>query len=806
VETGFANIDDRDVVPFDEAMAGTDQDVTQARGMKEMMAAIDSQATAAEEKLQATANDAMQGVIKPQDRTTLLGEDLPDEDTASDQMADLEKSLSNLKSMRNEADGMLNSAKDAVSSLTKVVSERSAEVASITAAGADGGKSLEGIANAMDKTADKCADFYQYACGGWVKSTKKPSDVASWTKTFSVISKRNKEAQKLMFMHNDTHVYKTINNEEVAMVKKYYASCMDKAGRSSRGLTDSNFTKWTQKIAAVTEKKDLMLLYADFTNAGIDIGPFEIGVGADEKDATTNVLGINQGGIGLPSRDYYGVGKKGDNDRFKQVRAAYVTLMQKSFAMVNVQAVPQAVLDFETELAKIMWTKTQMRDPHATYFPTTIGNFTKHHLAWEKFFGIVRQSFPAFTNASKIVLSPRPYFTALEKLLAKTDIAALRGHAYRRFLAKMMPATTVDAGELSFEFYGKVLNGVEERPVLWKRCVASTVESLWGMTDRMFVERNFHGKSKELANEMLDTIIKAFQDRLDKNSWMDAQTIAKAKKKLAAMGRKIGYPDEWRGYVGIEVGDSYLANMLSSFKVELDRNFNKMGQKVDKGTWSMNPSATNAYYSPSKNEMAFPAGILQPPFFNVDQPAVLNYGAIGAVMGHELVHGFDDQGAEFDANGDMKSWWSDASYDAFEAKAKCIAEQYPKIPLPELAQKAPALRIDGKLTLGENIADNGGVVTSLQAYEDWQKKKDTPTEYNLGGGVVPAKELFWLAYGQTWCRIGTPESLMVQIRSDPHSPARARVEGPLQNSAEFAATMKCTAGSTMNPQQKCLLW
>lgn len=596
-------------------------------------------ANSAETRIRATADSAMQGVApisRPEDTTqTLLGENPPDDDTASAQMEELEKSLKNLQSVRNEADGMLNSAKDAVSSLQKVVSEKSAQVASIAAAGADGGKSLEAVGKAMDRTADKCKDFYQYACGNWVKSTKKPSDVASWTKTFSVISKRNKEAQKFMFMKNDTYTYKTISNEEVATVKKYYAACMDKEGRSKRGLTDANFTKWTQQIAAVSDKKDLMSLYAEFTVAGIDIAPFEIGVGADEKDATTNVLGVNQGGIGLPTREYYGIGKKGDNDRFKQVRAAYLVMMEKSFALAKVQAHPQAVLDFETELGKIMWSKNQMRDPHATYFPTTIGNFTKHHLAWEKFFSIVRHSFSSFTNASKIILSPRPYFTSLEKLLAKTDIATLRGHAYRRFLAKLMPATTLEAGELSFDFYGKMLNGVEERPVLWKRCVGSTIDSLWGMTDRMFVEREFKGNSKELANEMLDGVIKAFQERLDKNSWMDAETIVKAKKKLAAMGRKIGYPDEWRGYVGIEIGNSYLANMLSSFKVELDRNFNKLGMKVNKGEWSMNPSATNAYYSPSKNEMAFPAGILQPPFFSVDQPAVLNFGAIGAVMALE---------------------------------------------------------------------------------------------------------------------------------------------------------------------------
>lgn len=480
--------------------------------------------------------------------------------------------------------------------------------------------------------------------------------------------------------------------------------------------------------------------------------------------------------------------------------------MTESFAMAKVQANAQKVLEFETKLAKITWSKVQMRDPHATYFPTTLSNFTKHHLAWGKFFHIIQRAYPAFTNGSKLVLSPRSFFTSLETLLASTDVATLRGHAFRRFLSKVMPATTIDAGDLNFEFYGRMLKGVEERPPLWKRCVGGTTEALWGMADRMFVEKHFTTESKNLANSMLDAIVDAFETRLNNNKWMDAETIKKAKEKLVAMNRKVGFPTEWRGYTGLNVGKSYLENMLGSWKVELARNFNKMGQKVDPGEWHMNPSMTNAYYAPSKNEMAFPAGILQPPFFSVDQPVVLNFASIGAVMGHELTHGFDDQGAEFDKDGNMKTWWSDASYTAFENKTACIVDQYSKLKLPELAKAAPKLRINGKLTLGENIADNGGVVTALQAYQAWQKRKDTPTEYNLGGEVVSTDSLFWIGYGQSWCQIGTPEHMMVQIRSDPHSPARARVEGPVQNAKAFADIMKCPAATSMNPKNKCVVW
>lgn len=581
---------------------------------------------------------------------------------------------------------------------------------------------------------------------------------------------------------------------------------MDSAGRDKRGLKDANFTKLVKKINDVSDVKGLMKLYAEFTIQGIDIGPFDIGVGADEMDATTNVLGMSQGGIGLPSRDYYGIGEEGDNKRFAEVRTAYLKFMADSFEMASVTADPAKVLAYETEIAKIMWSKTQMRDPQATYFATTIGNFTKHHLAWDSFFNVLRKDFPAFNNASKLILTPRPFFGSLEKLLAQTDVAVLKGHALRRFLAKVMPATTVGAGELNFEFYGHALQGVTERPVLWKRCVGGTTESLWGIADRMFVEEHFNKEGQDLANSMVDEIMGSFQEVLDAIDWMDADTKQKAKSKLATVGRKIGIPVEWRGYPGIEIGKSYLANMLSSWKVELKRNFDKMGQKVNPSEWSMNPSETNAYYSPSKNEMVFPAGILQPPFFSVHQPAVLNFASIGAVMGHELVHGFDDQGSQFDEKGDMSNWWSNESYSKFEIKTGCIVDQYSKIVLPELAQVAPTLRINGELTLGENIADNGGVKTALTAYEKWQKKKDSPTDYNLNGQVVSAHTLFWLGYAQTWCQVGTAEHTMVQIRSDPHSPARARVEGPLQNAPRFGDNMQCAAGTVMNPPKKCIVW
>jgi len=710
--------------------------------------------------------------------------------------------------MRAEADATLKLAKGAVSQMNAAVEAISATAGTIAATGMDGGKSLADAVAAMNLKANPCEDFYEYACGGWINNTVKPGDSASWTRTFSEINKVNMEHQKSLYLRNDTTKFKTVSAENIKTVKDWHYACMDEATRDKTKLDDPSFKSLIQRISNVSDIKTMVAVWGQLTLEGIDLAPWDIGVGADDKDSNANIIGISQGGLGLPAREYYGVGE--DNARFKMLRAGYLTFMKDSFAMAGVSTVaPQKILDFETELARIMWSKTQMRDPIATYYPTTIGNFSKTHLMWANYLKLIENEYPTWHTKAKVILSPHAIFKPLESLISGTEVEVLKGYSLRRMLASVMPLTTTQAGELNFNFYGKLLSGTKDRPPLWKRCVSSTTSSLWGYADQMFVEKHFGTDGKKLANEMIDSIIAAFHQKLEALTWMDATTKKAAAKKLNAMNRKVGFPDVWRAYPGMVVtNSSFLQNELSSWKVETKRNFEKMGHEVDKGEWHMNPSMTNAYYSPSSNEMAFPAGILQPPFFSTEQPMVLNFGQIGAVMGHELTHGFDDQGAQYNSEGNMKMWWSNESHTAFKKKTNCIEKQYEGIELPELAQAAPTLKVNGKLTLGENIADNGGVATSLKAFETWQREKDTPTEYEVDGKVFKSDALFWVATGQTWCRIATPESVMTQIRSDPHSPSRARVVGPVQNSDAFAKVMKCEAGTKMNPpaQQKCYVW
>jgi predicted metalloendopeptidase len=716
----------------------------------------------------------------------------------------LSKELKNLHQVRSEADQMLSGAGKAMKDLNSAVAAKSAEGGTI-AAGANGGDALMEASKAMDHSTDKCTDFYQYACGGWMNSTQRPADAASWTRTFSVINKRNMDDQRKMYESNSTEKYATVADDEVNTVKQWYSACMDESSREKKGLTDGPFVALMEQIKAVPDVRSMMVLYANFTLKGIDLGPFEMGVGADEMNSKRNVAGIGQAGLGLPSTEYYGLQK--DNARFKQVREAYLKFIKQEFKMVGFsEDEADKVLSFESQLAGIMWNKVQMRDPRATYFPTTINNFTQTHLAFDGYFKRIRKDFPAFRNSSKFVVSPKAYFDKLETRLANTPIATLKAYTLHRFLGKIMPFTTPEAGEINFEFYGKALAGAKQRPALWKRCTASTTEALWGMADRMFVEKKFGGESKKLAVEMVTQIMEAFGRGLDSSHFMDPATVKAAKAKLSAIRPKIGYPSKWRTYTGLSVGNDFLQNILSSKKVELTRNFNKQDTDVDPDEWGMNPSMTNAYYSPSRNEIAFPAGILQPPFFSTEQPAVMNFGGIGSVIGHEITHGFDDQGAQFDAEGNMKVWWSNTSMAQFKNKTQCMVEQYNKIKLPELKDVAPNLAINGKLTLGENIADNGGLTTAYKAYMKWQKDKDTPTEYLMNGKTTTSTQLFFLSYGQLWCNVAAPKLIMVQIRSDPHTPSRGRVLGPLQNSKEFAEAMQCPSNAVMNPPKKCVVW
>jgi len=331
------------------------------------------------------------------------------------------------------------------------------------------------------------------------------------------------------------------------------------------------------------------------------------------------------------------------------------------------------------------------------------------------------------------------------------------------------------------------------------------------MGDKIYVEEHFGQAGKTLAEEMIVGIKDAFKNRLEGVEFMDEDTRDAALLKLEKMRYMVGYPDEnWPEYPDLEVGDSFLLNTLSSERQETRRELQRMSEAVDPDRWQMNPSEVNAYYAPTKNLIAFPAGVLQPPFFSSTYPMVLNYASIGAIMGHEITHGFDHMGAQYDDEGKLTMWWTNTSIAGFHERIGCVVNQYSSMPIPELAETMPDAKINGELTVGENVADTGGVLTALEAYRTWKAShNDTaiaPDSFQVGGETMSDEQVFWLAYGQSWCALQDPNALMVQLNTDPHSPGRARTNGPAQNSLAFAEAFGCEATAPMNPETKCAVW
>jgi endothelin-converting enzyme/putative endopeptidase len=656
--------------------------------------------------------------------------------------------------------------------------------------------SVEEVGKAMDMKVQPCDDFFSYVCGRWVNQTEIPADKPSWGRTFPAMSKRHvKTLESIMDGNKTTRV----DNVQMAKVHRYYKSCMSPPANS----TNSKFLSMTKQVLGVKDVRELITVWGQMDIRGFGLTPYSFGPGGDDKEPDKMVGYLGQGGLGLPDRDYY---IKSD-DRFKKLREGYTQLMNELFQAVHVPDFsPTAetaaqILGFETKLAKASWTKVELRDPVATYNPTTVEQFQSGHLSFENYFKQIYSITPNFAKTSKLVISTPSFFEQLEVLLAKEPLDNLKAYTLWRLMRETVGTLSDEFGALMFKFYGTALNGIQERPPLWKRCVSATTEALWQISDQAFVDEEFPGDSKTKAQEMLDGIKAAFHVRLSNLTWMDQETKQGAYMKVKKLGTKVGYPDKWRSYENVTIGDNHFSNFLEVSRDGAAREFQKLGGFKDKTAWHMHPSMVNAYYSPGSNEMVFPAGILQPPFFSKDFPMVINYGSIGSVMGHELSHAFDDQGSQFDSSGKMTNWFTNSSKEAFDNKTQCYVNQYSGFKAEEVN-----LNVNGELTLGENIADNAGAQVALDAYRTWAEANNAPRLFSLNGKQVSDIQLFWIAYGQVWCSKQRPEALMMQMRNDPHSPGRFRSVGPGQNSPDFSEAFQCAADSAMVPRHRCALW
>ena len=641
----------------------------------------------------------------------------------------------------------------------------------------------------LDTSVKPCDNFYQYACGAWRKNNPLPNDQARWSR-FSELSERNR-----IVLHEIAEKLENPAQQHSANDQKvgdFYASCMDEAAIEKKGL--SPIQPDLDRIANLKDKTQLGHIVATMQLSGLPAF-FNVNAGQDAKDSTQVILNISQGGLSLPDRDYY---LKTD-PKSVETREKYLAHLRRNFELLGhtaerAKADADSVIQIETALAKVALDRVSLRDPNKRYhkFPIAELNTLTPDFDWKTFLSDLNVSVP------NLNVGMPNFMKGLETTLTSSSLDDLKTYLTWHVLRSTAPMLPKRFSDESFAFFGKTLTGAKEQPARWKRCVLATDRSLGELLGQKYVEQTFGQEGKERTLRMVNEIEKEMAKDIDSLTWMSDETKQQAFSKLKAVANKIGYPEKWRDYANFKVvrGDP-VGNQMRSAEFERKRNLAKIGQPVDKKEWGMTPPTVNAYYSPQQNNINFPAGILQPPFYYKNGDEAANYGAIGAVVGHELTHGFDDQGRQFDGAGNLRDWWKPEDKQKFLERTGCVVDEYGNfVAVDDVKQ-------NGKLTLGENAADNGGLRLAYMALEDALDRKEVKS--GKLDGFTPEQRLF-LAFAQVWCENRTDESSRLSALTDPHSAGRFRTNGVLQNMPEFQQAWGCKVGDAMVSTTPCRVW
>ena len=652
----------------------------------------------------------------------------------------------------------------------------------------------------IDPTVRAQDDFYRHVNGKWLATVEIPADKPAYGTGAIVFDKIQDQLHTLV---DDVAAGKSIvANVDTKKIGDLYSSFMDEAALDNLGVKplDAQFAK----IDALKDTKGIPALIAGLNRDVATVTPYglapnapvTINIHQDNKDATKYVADLQQGGLGLPDRDYY---LKDDDAKLKGIRAEYRKHIEKMLGMAgdkNAAADADQVLALETAIAKIEWDKVALRDPVKAYNKEEIAKLGQLSpgFDWDAFI----DSAGIKGKVDSVIVGQPTYLTAFGKLAQKTPLSAWKAYFRWHTLSDFAPELSKQFADENFAFYGTVLRGVPENRDRWKRGIAVVNASIGEELGKLYTASYFPPESKARAQKLVSNLLAAFKQGIDTLDWMTPQTKQAAQEKLAKFMPKIGYPDAWRDYssLTIDKGD-LVGNISRAVQFEYQRNINKLGKPIDRGEWGMTPQTLNAYYNPELNEIAFPAAILQPPYFDPKADDAVNYGGIAAIIGHEISHGFDDQGAQYDGDGNLRDWWTKEDHDKFAAKTKALVAEYSAF------EPVPGYHINGELTLGENIADNSGLAVAYKAYQISLAGKPAPVIDGLTGD-----QRFYMGYAQVWRAKARDNAVIAQLKSDPHSIPMYRAMGTVVNQPAFFTAFDVKEGDKMwrAPDQRVIIW
>ncbi|HXT86891.1 MAG TPA: M13 family metallopeptidase [Verrucomicrobiae bacterium] len=643
----------------------------------------------------------------------------------------------------------------------------------------------------LDRSANACVNFFEFADGGWVKTHPIPAAYSSWGTFNSLLDHNQAVLHAILEQAKDDRGAKPGSNEQ--KIGDYYASCMNVAEIDKEGIQP--LEPELKRIASLATVQDLESEVAHLQDMGVGV-LFRFGSTQDYKNSTQEIALAGQGGLGLPDRDYY----LNSNERSEKTRAAYVQHIANMFKLLgdsdsSVTQEAKTVMGIETNLAKASMSRVEMRDPESHYHKMSLAEFQRMipAFSWNRYLHEV-----GHPEVAEINVAQPEFFKSLNSELISVPLADWKTYLRWHLIAAAAPALSAKFVDEDFDFNGKVMTGAKELQPRWKRCVQSTDRQLGEALGQKYVARAFTPEDKAAALKMVHNLISALHDDIETLSWMSPETKKQALDKLSHIMLKVGYPDHWRDYSAFKVTRGpYVENYFRGREFQVQYELNKIGKPVDRSEWGMTPPTVNAYYNPTINEIVFPAGILQWPFFDAKSDDALNYGGIGAVIGHEMTHGFDDEGRKFDAQGNLRDWWTPEDAKNFEARAECVQHQFDNY------EVQPGVHENGKLVLGESIADLGGLTIAYKAFLMTPEGKSNEKIQ----GFTP-KQRFFLAWARTWAASERPQLELLLVKTNPHPLDKFRAIAAPSNMAPFADAFHCKEGDPMvrPPANVCKIW